>query len=117
MAGLVRGLLFCAIGQGLEPLELLERAGLTLAELGSFDTPVLYTKALALVREIHARRPDFHLGLRIGMDFSTARMEALGYALTRAPTFGRALRDFLRFQRALNGGLVVWNLQLTPAAF
>ncbi len=110
LAALVQGMLFCAIREGIEPVGLLQAAGLTLAEIERLDSPIHHTKVLALYREIRARRPDIELGLMMGMNFLPDRMAALGHAIAHAPTFGAALRDFIRFQKLLHGGLVTWNL-------
>jgi len=110
LAALVQALLFCAMEEGVEPIELLHRAGLTLAEIEPLYKLVPANKVLALLREIDARRPDLSLGLMMGMRISTARMGPLGYLLSSAPTVGRALQEFVQFQRLLNGGLLTWDM-------
>jgi len=110
LGALVQGMLFCAIREGIEPVSLLEAAGLTLAEIEPLDVPIHHTKVLALYREIRLRRPDLELGLMLGMSLSPDRMAMLGHAIAHAPTFGAALRDFMRFQKMLNGGVVTWSL-------
>ncbi len=110
LGALVQGMLFCAIREGVEPVSLLQAAGLTLAEIEPLDVPIHHTKVLALYREIRLRRPDLELGLMLGMSLSPDRMAMLGHTITHAPTFGVALRDFMRFQKMLNGGVVTWSL-------
>lgn len=110
LAALVQAMLFCALREGLSPVELLDRAGLTLTEIEPFFRLVPSVKVLALVRAIHTQRPDLSLGLMMGMKISTAHMGPLGYVLSSAPTLGRALHNFVAFQRLLNGGLIVWNV-------
>lgn len=114
LAALVQAMLFCAIREGLEPNELLGRAGLTLSEIEPLYKSVPYTKVLALIREIDRQRPHINLGLMMGQKFVTARMGPLGYVLTSAPNFSRALRDFVKFQGLVNGGLIVWNVSRGP---
>lgn len=110
LAALVQAMLFCAIREGLEPNELLDRAGLTHSEIEPLYKSVAYTKILALIREIDKQRPHINLGLMMGQKFTTARMGPLGYVLTSAPDFSRALHDFIKFQGLVNGGLIVWNV-------
>lgn len=110
LAASVQAMLFCALQEGMAPIELLERAGLTLAELEPFQRPVPSTKVLALVRAIHNQRPELSLGLMLGMKISTSHMGPLGYVLASAPTVGRALQNFVEIQRLLNGGLIVWEV-------
>jgi AraC-like DNA-binding protein len=50
----------------------------------------------------------------MGMKISTDHMGPLGYVLASAPTLGRALQNFVVFQRVLNGGLIVWNVSSEP---
>lgn len=110
LAALVQALLFCALQEGLAPIELLDRAGLTLTEIEPFYKQVPSTKVLALVRAIHVQRPDLSLGLMMGMKISAAHMGPLGHMLANAPTIGRAIQNFVALQRFLNGGLIVWTV-------
>jgi AraC-like DNA-binding protein len=115
LPAMVQALLFCAIRAGLEPVGLLERAGIEFEAIETLDTPVPYTKALAIIREIENARPDFNLGLMMGKAFSTARAHVIGSALTHAPNLGTALQDFIRFQHIVNGGLFTWNFSQRSA--
>lgn len=114
LAALVQAMLFCAIREGLEPNEMLARSDLTLSEIEPLYKSVPYTKVLALIREIDRQRPYINLGLMMGQKFTTARMGPLGYVLTSAPNFSRALHDFVKFQGLVNGGLIVWNVSTEP---
>lgn len=113
-AALVQALLFCALQGGISPAEVLDRAGLTLTEIEPVYKLVPSTKVLALVRAIHSQRPAISLGLMMGMKLSPAHMGPLGYVLASAPTIGRAIQNFVAFQRLLNGGLIVWNVASEP---
>ena len=112
LAALVQAMLFCAIREGLDANDLLLQAGLTLAEIEPLHKAVPYHKVLALVRAIDQQRPLINLGLMMGMKLTTSRMGPLGFVLTSAPTFGRALQDFAKFQGLLNGGLVRWKISV-----
>lgn len=110
LAALVQALLFCAMQEGIPPAEVLAQAELTLAEIEPFFKLVPSSKVLALLRAIHTHRPDLSLGLMMGMKLSSAHMGPLGYVLASAPTIGRALQNFVAFQRLLNGGLIIWKV-------
>ncbi len=116
LGALVQAMLFCAIREGLDANDLLAQAGLTLAEIEPLHKAVLYNKVLALVRAIDQQRPNINLGLMMGMKLTTSRMGPLGFVLTSAPTFGRALQDFVKFQGLLNGGLVRWKISMQTGA-
>lgn len=114
LAAMVQAMLFCALQEGIAPIELLDRAGLKLTEIEPLYRLVPSAKVLALVRAIHTQRPDLSLGLMMGMKLSTAHMGPLGYVLASAPTVGRALQNFVAFQRHLNGGMIVWSVSAEP---
>ena len=110
LTALVQVLLFCAIQEGLDPSELLQRAGLTVAEIEPLNQHVPYTKVLALIQEIEAQRPNINLGFMMGRRITTARMGPLGYVLHSATSLAVVLRDFAKFQGFMNGGLLAWNV-------
>lgn len=110
LPAMVQALFFCAIREGLEPMRLLERAGIALDAFDMLDAPLPYSRVLAIIQEIERTKPHIHLGLSMGMAFGTKRMNILGCALSHAPRVGTALEDFMRFQHAIHGGLFAWTL-------
>lgn len=111
---MVQNMVYACVRVGLDPVELLASTGVTLEELDPPHTHVPFEKVLAFAREIHSALPFIELGLLMGGHVSPAHMEALGFALSHAPTLGVAFHDLTRLQQFMNGGLVLWSLLPSP---
>lgn len=114
LAALVQAMLLCAIREGLDPQELLDRAELSIDEIEPIFCSVPYTKVIPLIQEIEVRRPNINLGFLMGQRCTTPRLGPLGHLLTAAPNIGAALRDFIKFHGIINGGLIVWQVSARP---
>lgn len=110
LAAMVQSMVVACIRAGLDPVNLLAKTGLTFEELEHPHTHVPHEKVLSFAREIHSAQPGIELGLHMGGHMSPAHMEALGFALSHAPTLGVAFHDLTRLQQFMNGGLVLWNM-------
>jgi AraC-like DNA-binding protein len=102
---------------GVEPLEVLARAGLSPNALDDPEGTIPYQAMGSLAELCSERTGRPHFGLDIGREIRTASLGALGELMRNSPTLRIALQDFALHQHRHAHGGVVYLLEDQAQAF